>query len=79
MMDGEDLRGINPTWLRSHMALVSQEPILFDTSIRNNIVYGLPEGSYTEDQIIEVAMKANIHNFVSQLPDGYETRGGDKV
>ncbi|PAV66356.1 hypothetical protein WR25_09526 [Diploscapter pachys] len=79
MMDGEDLRGINPTWLRSHMALVSQEPILFDTSIRNNIVYGLPEGSYTEDQIIEVAMKANIHNFVSQLPDGYETRVGDKL
>ena len=51
------------------MALVSQEPILSDTSIRNNIVYGLPEKSISEAQIIEAATQANIHEFISQLPE----------
>ncbi|RCN51734.1 ABC transporter, ATP-binding protein [Ancylostoma caninum] len=77
-VDGNDLREMNPTHLRSHIALVSQEPILFDTSIRDNIVYGLPPGSVTEAAIVEVAQKANIHKFISELPDGYDTRVGEK-
>ncbi|EYC19304.1 hypothetical protein Y032_0024g1008 [Ancylostoma ceylanicum] len=77
-VDGHDLREMNPTHLRSHIALVSQEPILFDTSIRANIVYGLPPGSVTEAAIAEVAQKANIHKFISELPDGYDTRVGEK-
>ncbi|CAD6198758.1 unnamed protein product [Caenorhabditis auriculariae] len=77
-LDGEDIREMNPTHLRSHIALVSQEPTLFDTSIRSNIVYGLEPGSYTEAQILDAAMKANIHKFVSELPEGYDTRVGEK-
>ncbi|KAK6746818.1 hypothetical protein RB195_000213 [Necator americanus] len=77
-IDGNDLREVNPTHLRSHIALVSQEPILFDRSIRDNIVYGLPAGSVKESDIIEVSEKANIHKFISNLPDGYNTRVGEK-
>nr|AJM87336.1 P-glycoprotein [Cylicocyclus elongatus] len=77
-VDGNDLREMNPTHLRSHIALVSQEPILFDTSIRDNIVYGLPAGSVTEAMIMEVAQRANIHKFISELPDGFNTRVGEK-
>ncbi|VDM83592.1 unnamed protein product [Strongylus vulgaris] len=69
---------MNPSHLRSHIALVSQEPILFDTSIRENIVYGLPAGSVTEAMIIEVAQRANIHKFISELPDGTQLSGGQK-
>ncbi|VDK75780.1 unnamed protein product [Cylicostephanus goldi] len=77
-VDGNDLREMNPTHLRSHIALVSQEPVLFDTSIRNNIVYGLPANSVTDDMIMEVAQRANIHKFISELPDGFNTRVGEK-
>ncbi|KAJ1366073.1 Ubiquitin carboxyl-terminal hydrolase isozyme L1 [Parelaphostrongylus tenuis] len=68
-VDGHDIRGINPTHLRSHIALVSQEPILFDTSIKENIIYGLPLGSVSEAAISDVAQRANIHKFISELPD----------
>ncbi|WKY07556.1 hypothetical protein Q1695_007208 [Nippostrongylus brasiliensis] len=77
-VDGNDLREVNPFHLRSHIALVSQEPILFDTSIRENIVYGLKEGSISDAQIHEVAQRANIHKFISELPEGYNTRAGEK-
>uniref|UniRef100_A0A1I7X9C0 ABC transporter domain-containing protein n=1 Tax=Heterorhabditis bacteriophora TaxID=37862 RepID=A0A1I7X9C0_HETBA len=78
VIDGNDIREVNPTHLRSHIALVSQEPILFDTSIRDNITYGLPKGSVCENNILEAAKKANIHTFISELPDGYDTRVGEK-
>lgn len=68
-VDNNDLRQMNPKHLRKHIALVSQEPILFDTSIRANIVYGLNEGEYTEQQIEQACAKANIHNFIAELPD----------
>ncbi|EFO99602.1 hypothetical protein CRE_22141 [Caenorhabditis remanei] len=77
-VDNNDLRQMNPKHLRKHIALVSQEPILFDTSIRENIVYGLQPGEYTEAEISIACQKANIHNFISELPDGYETRVGEK-
>ncbi|CAI4228037.1 unnamed protein product [Auanema sp. JU1783] len=77
-VDENDLRGMNPTHLRSHIAIVSQEPILFDTSIRDNIVYGLHDGEWTEDDVIDACKKANIYSFISELPDGFETRVGDK-
>ncbi|CAJ0931151.1 unnamed protein product, partial [Mesorhabditis belari] len=76
-LDGVDIREMNPDHLRSQMALVSQEPILFDCSIRKNIAYGV-DGEITDQEIIEAAKKANIHNFISNLPQGYETRVGDK-
>uniref|UniRef100_A0A7I4YQI2 p-glycoprotein 9a n=4 Tax=Haemonchus TaxID=6288 RepID=A0A7I4YQI2_HAECO len=77
-IDGNDLREVNPTHLRAHIALVSQEPILFDRSIRDNILYGLPPGSVSDAAVHEVAQRANIHKFIMDLPDGYNTRAGEK-
>ncbi|KAK5970204.1 Multidrug resistance protein pgp-1 [Trichostrongylus colubriformis] len=77
-IDGNDLREVNPTHLRAHIALVSQEPILFDRSIRDNILYGLPPGSVSDAAVHEVAQRANIHKFIMELPDGYNTRAGEK-
>ncbi|CAB3398373.1 unnamed protein product [Caenorhabditis bovis] len=78
LVDNNDLRGVNPKHLRKHIALVSQEPILFDISIRENIAYGLNPGEYSDADIIEAAKKSNIHSFVESLPNGYETRVGEK-
>ncbi|CAF3236426.1 unnamed protein product [Rotaria sp. Silwood2] len=76
LIDGTDIRELNLRWLRSHFGLVSQEPILFDLTIAENIAYGL-ENVPMED-IINAAIKANIHQFIEQLPQGYETRVGIK-
>uniref|UniRef100_A0A1I8A8Z0 Multidrug resistance protein 1 n=1 Tax=Steinernema glaseri TaxID=37863 RepID=A0A1I8A8Z0_9BILA len=78
VVDSTNLCEINPGHIRSQMALVSQEPILFDCSIRENIVYGLDPESITDAQIDEVSRLANIHKFISELPDGLDTRVGEK-
>ena len=68
LIDGVDTRSLNIQWLRSQMAIVQQEPILFDTSIRENIAYGaLAEP--TMDDIIKAARDANIHEFINSLPN----------
>lgn len=67
MIDGYDLRTLNLPNYRNHVATVSQEPILFDCSIRDNIVYGL-ENSVTHEQIVQAAKLANIHDFILNLP-----------
>ncbi|CAF3728152.1 unnamed protein product [Rotaria sordida] len=72
--DGVDIRQLNIQWLRSCLGLVSQEPILFDLTIAENIAYG-KENISIED-IIDAATKANIHHFIQQLPQGYETKVG---
>ncbi|KAI8141628.1 putative ABC transporter protein [Fennellomyces sp. T-0311] len=65
--------------LRSHIGLVGQEPVLFDMSIGDNIRFGIDEGQdVTQEQVEEAARAANIHQFVTELPDGYDTRVGDK-
>ncbi|CAF3740784.1 unnamed protein product [Rotaria sordida] len=74
--DGVDIRQLNIQWLRSCLGLVSQEPILFDLTIAQNIAYGR-ENTSIED-IIDAAIKANIHDFIQQLPQGYETKVGKK-
>ncbi|CAF2852909.1 unnamed protein product [Rotaria sp. Silwood2] len=66
LIDGTDIRQLNLHWLRSQFGLVSQEPILFDLTIAENIAYGL-ENVPMED-IINAARKANIHQFIEQLP-----------
>ena len=63
-------------WLRSNIGVVSQEPVLFDATIAENISYG-KEGATTEE-IEAAARAANAHNFISELPDGYKTSVGDK-
>ncbi|CAF1234636.1 unnamed protein product [Rotaria sordida] len=76
LIDGIDIRQLNLHWVRSQFGLVSQEPILFDLTIAENIAYGL-ENVPMED-IINAARKANIHQFIEQLPQGYETKVGMK-
>ncbi|CAF4155734.1 unnamed protein product [Rotaria magnacalcarata] len=74
--DGVDIRELNIQWVRSCLGLVSQEPILFDLTIAENIAYGHENASMEE--IIEAATKVNIHDFIQQLPQGYETKAGMK-
>ncbi|CAF4035795.1 unnamed protein product [Rotaria sp. Silwood2] len=76
LIDGMDIRKLNLHSLRSHFGLVSQEPVLFNLTIAENIAYGL-ENVAMED-IINAARKANIHQFIEQLPQGYETKVGSK-
>ena len=71
MLDGIDIRELNIAWLRSQIGIVSQEPMLFDTSIRENIAYGDNSREVPMAEIIEAARKANIHSFIDSLPDVY--------
>jgi len=75
-LDGTNVKDINVSYLRSLIGYVGQEPTLFATTIRNNISYGNPDA--TQEQIEEAAKLANAHDFISQLPDGYDTQVGDK-
>ncbi|CAF4420485.1 unnamed protein product, partial [Rotaria sp. Silwood2] len=76
LLDGVDIRLLNIHWLRSHFGLVSQEPVLFDLTIAENIAYGLE--NVPMEHIINAARKANIHQFIDRLPQGYETKVGLK-
>lgn len=75
-LDGENVKDLNVKWLRDHIGLVSQEPVLFAISIKENIAYGSPGASM--QQIIEAAKMANAHDFIMSFPDGYDTEVGDK-
>ena len=55
-------------WLRSKMSIVSQEPVLFDRSLAENIKYGDNSREVSMDEVVEAARKANIHNFIAALP-----------
>lgn len=75
-IDGKDVRGLTLKSLRSQIGIVQQEVYLFCGSIRENIAYGKPEASMEE--IISAAKKANIHDFIESLPDGYDTYVGER-
>jgi len=68
-VDGNEIKSLNVGWLRAQMGLVSQEPILFDCSLRENIAYGDNSRTVEMAEIIEAAKKANIHNFIQSLPN----------
>ncbi|KAF7030272.1 hypothetical protein CFC21_041852 [Triticum aestivum] len=76
-LDGTELRKLTLSWLRDQMGLVSQEPILFNDTIRANIAYG-KRGEATEEEIITMAKAANAHEFISGLPQGYNTNVGER-
>lgn len=76
LLDGKDIRDIKIKSLRKNIGLVQQDVFLFTGTIRENILYGNPEAS--EDEIIEAAKKASIHDFIMTLPDGYDTDIGEK-
>ena len=74
LLDGRDLRLYNLRWLRSHLGLIQQEPIIFSTTIRENIIYARHNAS--EAEMKEAARIANAHHFISSLPHGYDTHIG---
>ncbi|KAK5643659.1 hypothetical protein RI129_007504 [Pyrocoelia pectoralis] len=78
-LDGEDVRKLDPSWLRRHIGTVSQEPTLFSSSIRENILYGAEEPEkVTEEHFMEVVKEANVYEFVKQLPQGFDTVVGER-
>ena len=76
LIDGQDVRDVTMESLRRSMALVSQETLLFDETIRANIAYGNPEAS--EEEIERAARNAGAHDFIKQLPQGYDTLVGPR-
>lgn len=74
LLDGRDLKLFNLRWLRGHMGLVQQEPVIFSTTIRENIIYA--RHNATEAEMKEAARIANAHHFISSLPHGYDTHVG---
>ena len=72
---GYDIRQLNLHWLRSDIGVVSQEPVLFATTIAENIRYGREDVS--DEEMIAAAEAANAHSFISELPDGYNTLVGE--
>ena len=75
-LDGHDLRELNPDELRANIAIVLQETLLLDGTIADNIRAGRPEA--TEDQLIAAAKAADAHEFITALPEGYQTRVGQR-
>lgn len=73
-IDGVDIRTLQLKWLREKMGLVSQEHALFGTTITGNIMFGKLDA--TMDEVMAASMAANAHNFIRQLPEGYETKVG---
>src|SRR6185503_13713641 len=75
-IDGHDLREVDLASLRSHIAMVTQETYLFHETILENLRYGRPEA--TQEQIEAAARSAQIHDFITGLPNGYQTIVGDR-
>ncbi|KAI3846864.1 hypothetical protein MKX03_008457 [Papaver bracteatum] len=76
-LDGIEIQKFQLRWLRQQMGLVSQEPVLFNGTIRENIAYG-KEGTATEAEILDAAKQANAHTFISGLQNGYDTIVGER-
>jgi subfamily B ATP-binding cassette protein MsbA len=77
VVDGIDSRDIKLASLRSLTGIVSQDTVLFNDTVRNNIAYGAAE-KFTDEQIVSAARAANAHGFISELPKGYETILGER-
>lgn len=76
LIDGKDIRHITQSSLRNAIGIVQQDVYLFGGNIKQNIAYGKPEA--TDEEIIEAAKKANIHDFIMSLPEGYDTFVGER-
>jgi ATP-binding cassette subfamily B protein len=75
-VDNVNISDLDVIWLRHKIGAVSQEPVLFATSIRENISYGREDA--TEEEIIQAAKEANAHQFISQFKEGYDTKVGER-
>jgi ATP-binding cassette subfamily B protein len=76
LLDGVDLRALDPAWLRSRIGVVSQEPVLFSATVEDNVRYGRPDA--TRDEVVAACRAANADAFVRAFPQGYETRVGER-
>ncbi len=76
LLDGRDVRDFSLADLRRQFAVVPQDPMLFSTTIRDNIAYGRPDAS--EQEIVAAAKAARAHDFIMKLPEGYDTKVGDR-
>jgi len=76
LIDGQNIKKVTQKSLREKISLVPQDPILFHRSLKDNIAYGKPDASMEE--IIEAAKRAYIHDFISELKDGYDTKVGER-
>ena len=72
LLDGVAIKKLELKWLRSQIGLVNQEPALFATSIKENILYGNPAA--TDKEVEDACRAANAHSFISQFPEGYNTQ-----
>ncbi|CAF4027727.1 unnamed protein product, partial [Rotaria sordida] len=77
LLDGKDIKTLNVSWLRSHIGIVSQEPVLFTGSIEDNIRFGKPNA--TDDEVQTAAKMANAHDFIMEFPENHKTSSGDKL
>lgn len=75
-IDGHDIMDLKQKFLRENIGIVQQNVFLFDSTIRDNIIYGNPIA--TEEQLIDAAQKANIHDFIQSLPEGFDTYVGER-
>lgn len=76
-LDGHVLSELDVSWLREHIiGYINQEPVLFATSVMENIRYGCPSAS--DEEVIEAARLANAHSFIEQFPEGYSTLVGER-
>lgn len=76
LLDGHDLRELNASWLREQIGVVEQEPMLFSTTIADNIRYGDPDA--TDAEVEAAAKAANAHDFILRFPQGYQTEVGER-
>ena len=76
-IDGIDIKQYNTRWLRKNIGYVSQETVLFNRSVADNIAYGLAK-PIDRDAVVEAAKLAHAHEFIEKLPDGYDTVVGEK-
>ena len=76
LVDGADVRTVDPHALRAQIAVVNDDPFLFSATVHENIAYARPEA--TREEVVEAARRAQAHDFVSALPDGYDTRVGER-
>lgn len=76
-LDGHDIRTLQVKWLRTQIGMVGQEPVLFGTTILENVMMG--KENATKKDAIAACVAANAHSFISQLPEGYETQVVQKL
>jgi len=77
-LDGVKLADIDPRWLHRNIGIVTQEPTLFAGTIKYNILYAVSDKKISDEEIQKAAIAANAHDFITQLPDGYNTMMGER-